>query len=248
MTEIFQNGMFVFLGAAGLLILLIGALLIGVGLFSLQRRSASRHWPQVPATIEVSEVRPETFSETQMYKPVVSYRYTTPAGTFTSHNLATTGRLYAKPAKAQKIADRYLVGTTVMARYNPDDPGEAMVEPEGLGGGLMFIVFGLLCMIPPAVGGYQAGLSPRAIGLILAIPALVITVLLLRSRSGTAAARAKGLLPPAGEGSDADVAALMARGEKLLAIRLYRELHGSGLKEAKEAVETLDRDARNAAP
>ena len=248
MTEIFQNGMVIVLACAGVLMLLIGALLIGVGLFALQRRSASRSWPQVPATIEESEVRPELFSETRMYKPLVRYRYAAPGGTFTGRNLATTGRLYAKPERAQKIVDRYPVGTTVMARYNPDDPSEALVEPEGLGGGLMFILFGLVCLVPPAVGGYQAGLSPNAIGLILAVPALVITVLLLRSRSSNATARAKGLLPAAGEGSDADVAALMARGEKLLAITLYRELHGTGLKESKEAVEALDRDAGNASP
>ena len=38
------------------------------------------------------------------------------------------------------------------------------------------------------------------------------------------------------------VAALLAQGEKILAIRLYRELHGGGLKEAKEAVEAMGRE------
>jgi ribosomal protein L7/L12 len=56
------------------------------------------------------------------------------------------------------------------------------------------------------------------------------------------------LAPLAGQGSDADVAALLKRGERLLASRLYRELHGCGLKEAKEAVETLPRDAESPAP
>jgi len=247
MTEIFQNGMLILLAGAGVLLLLLGALLIGVGLFALQRRGASRGWPQAAAAIEVSEVRPETFSETEMYKLVIRYRYGAPGGTFTSNHLATTGRLYRKPAAAQKIVDRYPVGSSVMARYNPDDPSEAMIEPEGASGGLMFILFGLLCLLPPAVGGYQAGLAPRTIGLVLAIPAVVITVL-LRSRSSTASARARGLLPPAGAGTDADVAALMARGEKLLAIRLYRELHDSGLKEAKEAVEAMARAAKPPAP
>ncbi len=48
-----------------------------------------------------------------------------------------------------------------------------------------------------------------------------------------------GMLPPDGQGTDADVERLLLRGEKISAIKLYREIHGVDLKEAKEAVEEI---------
>jgi hypothetical protein len=52
-------------------------------------------------------------------------------------------------------------------------------------------------------------------------------------------ARQAGLYPAEGQGDDSDVEKLLGQGEKLLAIRLYRELHGTDLKTARCRVETL---------
>lgn len=48
-------------------------------------------------------------------------------------------------------------------------------------------------------------------------------------------------LPPAGQGTMDDVRRLVAEGHKIAAIKVYREVHGVGLREAKEAVEALER-------
>ena len=53
------------------------------------------------------------------------------------------------------------------------------------------------------------------------------------------ALRFRGLHPREGEGSNADVLQLKNAGEKMLAIRLFRELHGVDLKTAKDAVDAL---------
>ena len=53
------------------------------------------------------------------------------------------------------------------------------------------------------------------------------------------ALRFRGLHPREGEGSDDDVRKLKAAGEKLLAVKLFRELHGADLKTAKAAVDAL---------
>ena len=47
-----------------------------------------------------------------------------------------------------------------------------------------------------------------------------------------------GPMPPAGL-SDADIRSEARAGNKIVAIRWYRTLHGVGLKRAKEAVERL---------
>ncbi|MEM9731076.1 MAG: ribosomal protein L7/L12 [Myxococcota bacterium] len=48
-------------------------------------------------------------------------------------------------------------------------------------------------------------------------------------------------LPPRGTGTMDDVRRLVSEGHKIAAIKVYREVHGVGLKEAKEAVEALER-------
>ncbi len=51
--------------------------------------------------------------------------------------------------------------------------------------------------------------------------------------------RQTGLYPPPGQGSDADVERLVALGRKIDAIKLYREVHGTDLKSAKDAVDKI---------
>jgi ribosomal protein L7/L12 len=53
------------------------------------------------------------------------------------------------------------------------------------------------------------------------------------------AARRSGLLPAAGQSTLADVERLASLGEKVWAIRCYREIHSCGLAEVKRAVERL---------
>jgi ribosomal protein L7/L12 len=53
-------------------------------------------------------------------------------------------------------------------------------------------------------------------------------------------ARLAGLYPAKGQGRDGDVERLLHQGEKMLAIRLYRELYGADLKTARRRVEELE--------
>ena len=55
------------------------------------------------------------------------------------------------------------------------------------------------------------------------------------------ALRARGIYPEEGKETDTDVLHLLQSGEKIMAIRCYRELHKVGLKEAKDAVELLEK-------
>lgn len=238
-NEIFQNAGFLFVGFFALIMLMLGTLLIGVGLFSIQRHRAAAGWPQAPAVIEVSEVAAERhFENNLMYRPVIRYRYSAPGGTYAGDKMATTGKLYTKEEEARRALARYPLGGTVMARYNPSDPSESVLE-RVVSGGILLFVFGLLCWILPVIAGIAAGISPQLIAAALFGLAMIPTVLMLQSRSSLAHARSRGLCPPAGSCSDADVMALKARGERLLAIRLYRELHGCGLKEARQAVDNF---------
>jgi ribosomal protein L7/L12 len=67
--------------------------------------------------------------------------------------------------------------------------------------------------------------------ILLALLAFALAVVVLR-----AVGSGGEPLPPASEGG---IRELLLRGRKIDAIRMYRELHHVGLKDAKEAVERL---------
>jgi hypothetical protein len=74
---------------------------------------------------------------------------------------------------------------------------------------------------------------------IICLLAAAVVVIDAFSRNRLRRLRQSGIYPPPGRGVDGDVRRLLSLGRKIDAIRLYREIHGVGLKSAKEAVERL---------
>jgi ribosomal protein L7/L12 len=74
-----------------------------------------------------------------------------------------------------------------------------------------------------------------AFGAIAAVVAVVLIVTMVRRY--TVSEPAKG--EPPGDSTDADVARLAALGHKIEAIKLYRRLHATDLKTAKDAVDRM---------
>lgn len=74
--------------------------------------------------------------------------------------------------------------------------------------------------------------------IILAVIALVVAFhLAVAAQLSTL--RRSGLYPEAGKASMADVERLLSRGLPTLAMRCYREVHGCGLRQAKEALAAM---------
>ena len=59
------------------------------------------------------------------------------------------------------------------------------------------------------------------------------------NRSRVEHLRQQGIYPAPGQETEADVERLLSLGHKIEAIKVYRAIHGVGLKEAKEAVERI---------
>ena len=71
---------------------------------------------------------------------------------------------------------------------------------------------------------------------------LGITVAFIATRCAekkVGALRARGLYPEPGRETEQDIVRLLQSGEKIMAVRCYRSLHKVGLREAKDAVESL---------
>ena len=77
---------------------------------------------------------------------------------------------------------------------------------------------------------------------IVGIVVLVVLLIDWFNRSKIKRAQASGLYPKRGQGTDEDVKRLLSHGQKIMAIKLYREIHDVGLKDAKEAVERIAKE------
>ena len=82
-----------------------------------------------------------------------------------------------------------------------------------------------------------------SIGAIIAVGVLGLLALVLLRRDGRVEMPA-ATRHPSPDASEAVESALLA-GRKIEAIKLYREEHGVGLREAKEAVEAIERARRD---
>jgi len=70
---------------------------------TLRRWFSSRHWPQVPARIVVSEVREEScFDDQLMFRPAVKYSYAAGGGEATGSELAFAGKPHRPSEQAGK--------------------------------------------------------------------------------------------------------------------------------------------------
>ncbi len=243
MEQFFTVAMIIFALLFGGVFVAFGVLLVGAGLSILRDSLAARHWPQVIAVVESSNVEKVARSKGPMFKPVVVYAYSTATGSFSSRRTGFAERLYASEGAARRVAERYPAGTTVLARCNPQNPAEAVLNIRWLDG-IAVTVFGLLCWVFPVGGATAAGVPWKVSAGVLAGLLLLPAGLLARQQQKLRRARSEGLYPPTGGGNDEHVRALIARGEKSLAIRLYRELHGGGLKDARLAVEEMQRQSQ----
>jgi len=231
----------------GSVFVLVGLGLVAVGWSTLRLRLGQRHWVRVPAEVVAVRIEPRTLDETVHYQPKVSYRYFAQGGYLTSERMSLAEKTYPTEARARKLLEKFPVGGTVMASYPSESPEEAVLVPGGGIAGAVVLLLGLAMVAGPLLGATAAGWPGREIGLGIALLVLVLwgwSALWKRRRRS---ARRNGLLPPPGCGSDVDVLRLIGMGEQLLAIHLYREIHGTGLKEARRAVDALTAKLKGAA-
>jgi len=125
---------------------------------------SSRRWPSTSGVVVVSDLQRSWDSDgTIEYRPELSYRYTVQGSEFVASRARFGDRLSINwSGPAVRIVTKYPVGKVVSVRYNPDDPGEAVLEPGlnalifvGIAFGLVFLLFGLLILWQKIEAGYE---------------------------------------------------------------------------------------------
>jgi hypothetical protein len=240
MTDIIQNLPLAFALLFGAIMVALGLILLLAGLATLRDTIISLRWPRATGRILSSEVRREERLEEQtVYRPEVSYTFACGGGTFTGRKIAFAEKLYHSEAAARKAIEPYPAGMVVTVLYDPDSPEEAVLERRGALAGIILLLLGAAMVAAPLALGAGQGIP---VGPILAVIAFLFAVIFISGRQWRLRrrrVRQAGLYPPPGQGNDQDVERLLREGEKLLAIRLYREVHGTDLKTSRLKVREM---------
>ena len=134
----------------------LGIVFLVVALVSRQKAQASQSWPTAAARVLASEVREhvryDSDNQSQFsYEPVVEYSYTVGQQTYSSRRIAYGANSFGR-GQAQKMIERYPVGSAVTARYNPANPAEAVLETKAAGAAL-FLILGIVFLALGVLSG-----------------------------------------------------------------------------------------------
>jgi len=138
----------------GVIFGVLGAIFLIVGIRSRNKAKASLQWPVAQGVVLSSTViEHQDYDEDDhrtsiSYEPVVQYRYSVGGQDFSGNKLAFGANRFDS-GRAQGMANQYPAGATVNVHYNPNNPGEAVIETKAAGGtlfliiGIVFLVIGL---------------------------------------------------------------------------------------------------------
>lgn len=106
--------------------------------------SASKGWPSVEGSVVSSNVRLVGFGKKKKYQADVRYDYRVDGRPYLGSRIRLGDTTGSSESAQQALANKYPTGTGVKVFYDPQSPGQSVLEPGGLP---------LLMAIPPLVLG-----------------------------------------------------------------------------------------------
>ena len=89
----------------------------------------SVNWPQTNATILSSRVDRGIAKSHSLFFPKIVYEYTIEGKEFTSERINFGDPWGGKEAEAEKVREKYPVGSSVLIHYSQQNPNEAVIMP-----------------------------------------------------------------------------------------------------------------------
>ena len=96
-------------------------------------------WKEVQATVNVSEIRSDPYSESDGEFPYISYSYSVDGVSFSNDDIVLFD-LDGSYGFSTSIVDEYHYGSEITAYYNSEDPNQAVLM-KGFSGVLPLIIF-----------------------------------------------------------------------------------------------------------
>lgn len=102
-------------------------------LLAKRKADASLAWPSTMGIIETSTITSNTSTDSDgisstTYAPIVVYSYSVMGSDFHSKRVGFGLDMSGSQSGAASVMSRFPVGKTVTVFYNPDNPGEAVLE------------------------------------------------------------------------------------------------------------------------
>jgi hypothetical protein len=174
MAQPIPRGLKLFLG----IFIIVGAIVIGCGAYTLIRSLRCEHWPTTDGVVQSAQMaRHEGDADHgDTYSADVSYSYQVAGVNYDGNRLAF-GSVSSSSSYAQGILNHYPVGQKVSVHYDPANPELAVLETGIHGGtwvcfgvgtvfllaGIMFLqVFSRANKVDPATAPHQATLPARS--------------------------------------------------------------------------------------
>ena len=140
----------------GLVTLFIGIVLLIIGWRGKKQSNAASAWPSVPGRVTAASLHTSTNydqdnSPSTSYQPVVEYDYTVMGAAYHASRVAFGANSFGK-GQAEAILAKYPLDAPVTVYYNPEKPGEAVLEQSAKGTTLFLIVGGIFALIGLCAG------------------------------------------------------------------------------------------------
>jgi len=127
-----------------------GVALIAYSLFQRSRLRASGSWVPITATIAKAELLTSATTDSAEHRISVAYEYVANGVRYTGERIGFGPRTYLRKKRAQVELERYPVGCTVTAYFNPENPGEAVLVREAPSN-ILYLVMGS-CLLALVAG------------------------------------------------------------------------------------------------
>jgi hypothetical protein len=136
------------------LLLLIGAVALYVGNQRLAQVRATEQWPTTDGKVISTSVESRGTGNQVTYHALILYEFRLHGAVFHGTRLGIGDQDFRSRAEAQQVTDRYPPGRDVLVHYNPNVPGESILQPGsttwfwvvvGLGG--VFVLLGLVLAV-----------------------------------------------------------------------------------------------------
>ena len=108
---------------------------------------ATEDWPVAEGHVESSQLLPPHKSG-QSWRVSVAYSYEVDGAVYHSNRWDVNGeRKLDSRGEAELSVDQHRVGSTVSVYYDPEQPGQAVLETGGSGHAWLLILFGVILLV-----------------------------------------------------------------------------------------------------
>jgi hypothetical protein len=121
------------------------------------RAQGARNWPRTPGTVILTQIEHDHDDNGWHHRSIITYKYEVNGNSFQNNILAfgaknewfddEKGRV-----KAEKMANQYPIGGSVVVHYNPSNPADAVLEVRAAQAGPMLIIAIIMALLGICLG------------------------------------------------------------------------------------------------